>query len=385
MNCPCREILEINAAMNSHKIQKRLVAIATVLLLFTRAQALDIAPPKAVYDSQEVLWFSVTHSNLMAVSGNGSVRVLDFSSGSMLNQFDLPTNALTHPFNNLVASGHEQVALTMLIAEGTLVGDKFFPTATGYDVSGKQVNSFKVELAKPSICGFVGTTATLVLADSPPFNAVVMAVDTSTGKTLWRSETDDDVQTGTIALPEGKGYVNFCRDRHLRARNQSGKLVWDWSVPKGKFAEPSYWPDRTVLPYVVVYESDEEKDNSADFVALSAKNGKEVWRKKNAQFGMLKAISDDGKHQIFFQQDHLEITALPEQAVKAVALKDNVDVAFSQDGRFLFCLPALVKVSENKAENTQTFARHSRLLSVVDVETGKIVKQFSLAGPVGKN
>ena len=117
----------------------------------------------------------------------------------------------------------------------------------------------------------------------------------------------------------------------------------------------------------------------ADFVALSAKGGKELWRKKNAQFGTLKAVSDDGKHQVFLVHGHLEIATLPEQAKpKVVALKDDVDVAFSPDGRFLFCIPALVMVSENKAENIQTFARHSRLLSVVNVETGKIVKEFSL-------
>lgn len=372
--------------MNSRKFQKALVAIATVWLLVARAQALEIAPPKAVYDSQEVLWFSVTHSNLITVSGNGSVGVWNFSSGEMRNQFSLPTNGLAYPANNLAASRHQQIALAMLTDQATLVGDKFFSAVTGYDASGKRVNNFKVEIVSPIVCGFVGTTTTLILADSPPNNAVVAAVDTSTGKTLWRSETGDDVQTGTIALADGQCYVNFCRDKHLRARNQSGKLVWDWLVPKGKFAEPGYWPDKPVLPYVVVYESDEEKDNVADLVALSAKDNKEVWRKKNVQFGMLKAVSDDGKHQVFFQQGHLEIATLPEQAKpKVVALKDDVDVAFSPDGRFLFCLPALAKVSENKTENLYTVARHSKLLSVVDVETGKIVKEFSLAGPVEKH
>ena len=164
------------------------------------------------------------------------------------------------------------------------------------------------------------------------------------------------------------------------------RSVWDWLVPKGKFAEPGYWPDKPVLPYVVVYLSDEEKDNAADLVALSAKASKEVWRRKNVQFGMLKAVSDDGKLQVFFQQGHLEIATLPEQAKsKIVALKDDMNVAFSSDGRFLFCLPALTRVSENKTENLYTVARRSKLLSVVDVETGKIVKEFSLAALVEKH
>jgi outer membrane protein assembly factor BamB len=372
--------------MNSHKFQKALVAIASVWLLVARTHALEFAPPKAVYDSQEVLWFSATDSNLITVSGNGSVGVWNFSSGAMLNQFSLSTNELAYPVNNLSASRHRQLALAMLTDQATLVGDKFFSTVTGYDASGKRVNNFKVEIVSPSICGFVETTSTLILADSPPNNAVVMAMDTSSGKTLWRSETDDDVQTGTIALADGQCYVNFCRDRHLRARNQSDKLVWDWPVPKGKFAEPGYWPDTPDLPYVVVFESDEETDNIADLVALSAKNGKELWRKKNAQFGSLKAISDDGKHQAFFQEGCVEIASLPEQTKpNAIALKDDVDAVFSPDGRFLFCLPSLVKVSEDKAQNIETFARHSRLLSVVDVETGKIVKEFSLATPVEKH
>lgn len=372
--------------MNLRKFQKALIAIATVLLLVTRAQALSIVPPRAVYDSQEVLWFSVTHSNLITVSGNGSVGVWDFSSGEIRNQFSLPTNELAYPANNLAASRHQQIALAMLTDHATLVGDKFFSAVTGYDASGKRVSNFQVEFVSPSICGFVGTTTTLILAESPPNDAVVTAVDISTGKTLWRSETDDDVQTGTVALADGQCYVNFCRDKHLRARDQSGKLVWDWLVPKGKFAEPGYWPDKPVLPYVVVYESDAEKDNVADFVALSAKDSKEVWRKKNVQFGMLRAISDDGKRQVFFQQGHLEIAMLPERAKpKVVAFENDVDVAFSPDGRFLFCLPALAKVSENKTENFYTVARRSKLLSVVDVETGKVVKEFSLAAQVEKH
>lgn len=384
MRCRCREQSNIYIAMKSHRFPKLVAAIVTVWLLFARAQALEIVPPKTVYDSQEVLWFSVTQSNLITVSGNGHVGVWNFSSGKMLNQFSLPTNALeNYAVNHPAASRHQQMAIATLTAQGTLAGDKIFSTVICVDASGKRENSFKVKLVGPSICGFVGTTSTLILSDSPPNNAVVAAVDTSTGKTLWRSESDDDVQTGTIVLADGQCYVNFCRDGHLRARNQSGKLVWNWPVPNGKFAEPGYLPDKPALPYVVVYESDKEKENVADLVALSAKNGKEVWRKKDAQFGTLKAVSDDGKHQVFFQPGRLEITALPEQAKpKIVAMKDDVDAVFSADGRFLFCLPALAKISENKAENTQTVARRSRLLSVVDVGTGKIVKEFSLATPV---
>jgi len=310
----------------------------------------------------------------------------NFPSGVMRNQFRLSNNVPAYPDRNLAASDDQPVALVVLGDDATLVGDKYFSTLTGYDASGKRVKACEVELVSPSNCGFVGTTSTLILADPPPNNAAVAAVDTATGRTVWRSETDDDVQTGTIALAGGQLYVNFCRDRHLRARNQSGKLVWDWPVPKGMFAEPGYWPGNPVLPYVVVYESAEEKDHVADLVALSAKDGKEVWRKRNAQFGSLKAVSDDGKHQLFYQQGRVEITTFPEQAKpKVVALQEDVDAVFSPDGSFVFCLPALVKVSENKAENLYTVARHSSLLSVVDVETGKIVKQFSVAPPVEKN
>jgi len=385
MNCLCGEQSNIQAAMNSRKSHRSLVVISTMWLLVARALALDIAPPKAVYDNQEVLWFSVTHSNLIAVFGNGSVGVWNFSSGELLNKFSLPTNELAYPANNLAASHHQRTALALLTDQTTLVGDKVFSTGTCYDASGKRVNDFKVEIVSPAICGFVGATTTLLLADKPPNNAVVAAVDTSTGKTLWRFEADDDVQTGTVALADGECYVNFCRDRHLRARNQLGELIWDWPVPKGKFAEPGYWPDKPVLPYVVIRESDEEKDDVAEFVALSAKSGKELWRKKNARFGALKAVSDDGKHQVFFLDGHVQITALPERTKpKVVALNDDVDVAFSSDGRLLLCLPALVKVSENKAANSQTVARHSRLLSVVDFETGKIAKELPLTTPVEK-
>ena len=84
----------------------------------------------------------------------------------------------------------------------------------------------------------------------------------------------------------------------------------------------------------------------------------------------------------------LEVHAAPLEAAQKMCIrdrKDDVDAVFSPDGRFLFCLPSLVKVSEDKAQNIETFARHSRLLSVVDVETGKIVKEFSLATPVEKH
>jgi len=94
--------------------------------LASRSLALSLLTPKCNYDSHEVLWFSVTHSNLLAVSGNGSVGVWNFSTGEMRNQFTVPANELTYPGNSLAVSRGRHVALATLTDQATLVGDKLF-------------------------------------------------------------------------------------------------------------------------------------------------------------------------------------------------------------------------------------------------------------------
>jgi outer membrane protein assembly factor BamB len=367
--------------MNPRRLEKSLAAIIAIGLLAAQAQATDISLPKCHYGPQEVLWFSTVHSNVVAVFGNGVVAVWDFLSGELRAQSSMSPDDLVYPGNTLALSHGQRTTVAAITPRERWVGDRFFAAIALCDVfeAAKRTDAW-VELVRPANSGFVGRGSTLVLADTPPNNAAVLESDTTTGKTLWRSEADDDVQTGTILAADGQCYVNFCRDRTLRARDHSGKLLWDWHLSGTRFAEPGFWPDNPSLPYVVVHESDlKRSDSVGDLIALSAQSGRTLWRKRRAQFGCLKAVSDDGKRQAFFSRAHLEIAALPKRgSVRVAALQDDLDARFASDGRFLLCLPALETVSENKAANSYEVARKSKLLSVVNAETGKITKQFPL-------
>lgn len=358
-------------------VGKAFATSSAACLLALPALATSLAAPKCLYRPAEVLWFSVSDSNVVAVFGSGQAGVWDYPSGTTRGQFGLPVNSDLYPGDNLAAVRSGSLMLAVANDGPIWVGDKSFSMANVYDAATHKTTLIKAELEAPTSCGFVGTT--LFFAAKPPNNAVVVAVDSVAGTTLWRSETDDDVQTGTIVLARGHCYVNFCRDGHLRARNQSGRLVWDWTVPKGRFAEPGCWPQNPALPYVVVHQSAVDKEDSADLVALSAKDGSTVWRKNGVRFGSLKAVSDDGKWQVFYQEGRVVVSALPDlKKSQELPLTDDLDAAFSPDGRFLFCLPALVKEAEDKSKNTFTVSRRSRVLSVVEVETGRIVKQIPL-------
>jgi hypothetical protein len=176
--------------------------------------------------------------------------------------------------------------------------------------------------------------------------------------------------------------VNFCRGNLIVARNQLGKVLWQRTIPKGRFAEPGYWPDTPQAPYVVVWQSDINRDDNADFIALSATEGSTVWTRKTLPFGALRAVSRDGSKQAFFYKGKLEITALPQANFALVPeVKENVDAVFSDDQRTLVCLPALVTVSEDKTNYTYTVARKSTMLRIVDAEKGSLITQFELKHP----
>ena len=375
--------MEFQVRAKPTKALKAFLIFAVAIQLATRAWALSIVPTKPVYDPQEILWFSVTQSNLVTVSADSSVKFWDFASGKKLSEFVLPTNETPRLDEyTLAVSTNHSAKLAVIAGNVDFQGD-INSRVMVFDASGRLASDFAVTLIGPYNCGFAANGDALILADSPPNNAVVFGCEATSGKKLWRAESDDDVQTGTIALADGRCYVNFCRDGRLRTRNHKGKRVWDWVVPKNKFAEPGYWPDSPALPYVVVFISDKTDDQKTELIALSAKDGSIVWREPNPRFGSLKAVSRDGRHQAFFRQGQIEITALPEQTKpQVVALHEEMEAIFSSDGHFLLCLPALTKISEDKYQNHYTAARHSSLMSVVSVETGKILKQFSLSTAV---
>jgi len=360
-----------------------LTAITTVGVLLAQSQAIDIAPPTSRYDPEEVLWFSIAHSNVVAVFGNGLVGVWNFRSGNLQIQHRLASNDVVYPGQRLALSRGQRTTLAAVTSRERSVDDKFVVAVSVYDLFEKSKAMDRwVGLTGPVNHGFVGTSSMLVLADQPPMDALVVAIDAASGTVLWRSKNEDDVQTGTIVLADGQCYVNFCRDRRLRARDRAGKLVWEWVVPQGKFAEPGFWPDNPGMPYVVVYESDAEGNRAGQLLALSATDGTRVWRKEGVLLGSLRGASDDGKKQAFFLHGQVEITHLPSQlALPAATLKGSQDAVFSGDGHCLLCLPALVTVSENKTDNSYLVARRSKILSVVDAETGKMLRAFPLTVP----
>jgi outer membrane protein assembly factor BamB len=327
------------------------------------------------------VWFSATDTDVISVFGSNHVGTWNFVSAERKSGFQLRDNTSIYPDGVLSVSGSSRVVIAAVKDEPIWISEKSFSVGEIYDTASGKLTEVKVELTGAGTCGFIESTPTLVLAARPPNNAVVAAVDVITGKNLWRSETDDDVQTGTIALNKGLCYVNFCRDGRLRARNQSGKLIWERPVGDGKFAEPGFWPKNPNLPYVVVAESRANEGTDRELIALSGKNGSVIWRTRNPEIESLKAISNDGARQVFFRNGRVEISELPKEKITRIdSLSMNMDVVFSPNGRFLLCLPALTKVSEDKGKNTYTVARSSGLLTVVDAETGNVVRKFPLIG-----
>jgi outer membrane protein assembly factor BamB len=348
-------------------------AIAVIVLLTVNALGMTPVPPKAIIAPEEVLWFAVNDSNIVAVLENGTVGVWNYS-GELQGQFKAPGGGIW-------ALSRTEPALLVNAAAEPLdeqPSAAFYSKLVAYDLDGNEKSRARFELLTPCTCVFPDRESTVILT-SPAVDDSVIAVGVIPGVPIWRARTDVVVGGDLVVLNNGKCYANFCKDNVIRARQPLGKLLWRWRFPKDKLAEPAYWPENAAAPYVVVYESNMEKDEIADYVALSAAKGKPVWRLKNVKYDSLKAVSDDGREQFLFQRGHGEITSLPHtNSVDVAEVANEPDAQFSPEGRFLFCLPMLAASPTNEKENTYVEARKSETMQVVDVETGRIVTQFKL-------
>lgn len=357
--------------MRRQKRAKCVVVWACVVSLIVTSvwvRATSVLPPRYQYSEQEVIWFSATKTNLVAVFRNGTAGTWDIPAGNLRNQFQLDRD-----HEGVALVGNSPPVLAVRRPGGEIVFLDIFGQRKAFSV--------KVAMLAPRLFGFA-LRSELLLASGPPENAVVTAISTVDGKQLWTSETDDSVQTGTIPLADHR-YLNLCHGGHLRARNTQGKLLWERRTAAGKMAEPAYGAD-DVLPYAVVYESAIAEDEAGDYVALASGDGSVVWRKNRVPFQALRAVSVEGHRQAFLREGQLEICSLPKTNTVAATGLGDVDAVFSTDVRYLLCLPALGTVATNTSDNVYTLARPSRSLAVVDAATGKIAHRFTLTLPNGK-
>ena len=138
-------------------------------------------------------------------------------------------------------------------------------------------------------------------------------------------------------------------------------------------------------PVCLAYESEMRDKGEGKFVAFNAIDGLKLWEIK-CKWNEMVAVTPDGKRQAI-SDGKLIITSLPDSNVVEVeGVHGKVEGIFSQDSKYLLCLPAL-EWEEKEEINAQGEKRpvevarragNGNELIVVDVKSGKVVKRLNL-------
>jgi len=160
--------------------------------------------------------------------------------------------------------------------------------------------------------------------------------------------------------------VNFCWGRKLVVRDREGREIWRKTIADERASvEPGYFHRSPDLPYFVIWKS-RPVEGKGDLIALSAVDGSELWVQKDTPILALKAISDNGKRQVFFKNGRIEVRSLPgHHAVTVDGVGADCDAAFADEKGKVLCL----------------FEGRSPVIAVIDAENGAVLKRLPLKYP----
>ena len=344
------------------------------------ASVASMVPPRQQSSDDEVLTFDAPGHLLFACWGDGTVGVWNYITGDLLSSFrpgDFNPLDSNRPAWTCFSVSPTGVVAIVTEGEGATEEERFGGKVSFYDTGGTLLK----ECTVPDMVGMVGLGFS---QDGSKFfcdhylQETVLGLDVASGQILWRLPTEAVGYSKIKVSPDGGSFAHFQQNK-ITVRNILGHALWE-KTPEDFLqctrAQPRGW-------VATLYDEDKH-ELSAIFLA----DGHALWTKGDTDWDGLRAVSADGSRQVFFRQGEdgapgvCEIAGLPATGSVAVpAITSSHDMVFTNGGHLLLCLPTLEKTGENQQGHSETYARPSRMLKVIDATTGQLRNQFELKKP----
>jgi hypothetical protein len=332
-------------------------------------------PPGRRIEPNDINWWGVTNKLLVAVRASGVATCHDLSAGREMFRFEAEdlADSTGRQLAFALATGENPVLISSTTDElenrlhfrrlpwGEVLGRLALPRSPGLSLDGVSPDGRFLYCSS-------------VLQDT------AWVIDVEKKRIDWTAKLRDWVQTGLVFAPDGQILVNFSHAGVI-ARDRAGHELWR-RVLEHDVIEPRAFAATARL--IVTFEDDAER-----VVALALDTGREVWAKKTGDFTEFRAISPDGKTQVFFAGDRLRLTHLPEDRLVPLDWTGGLPEAkFTPDGKRLVLVPALWEVDEDQNSKWYRPARRSRAFTVLNVQDNRvlttIIAEASTANPASR-
>jgi outer membrane protein assembly factor BamB len=362
------------------------------LLGFTADHSWGFIPKRdSVYDAEEIIWFDVAGSNIVAYCGDGYLRVWNLNLGDPLATHDLRFLELYHHEQHLAVSKSSpgRIVISAAKKHGServpgMSEIRVMDLITGHPFWAAEVKGWTADVS----FGAAQDVMALNLSE-------VQRWDAETGKQLPGGQAPS-YGVPQIVANNGNIYLASIGNDQVVVADLQGRFFWRKPVPapllrklrlpgmlgafvnrhtEGTSFTSIYQSAGFPFPYVVVKES---RDTSASFVAYSPQAGKVIWRLPSCDPDAVVAVSASGRKQAWFENKQLRILSLPsKEMTESLALEGEVDLRFLND-EVLVSIPAITKVSEDPEKQIIVWRRPSRLITFIDTQSGKVRHQRKL-------
>jgi hypothetical protein len=150
-------------------------------------------------------------------------------------------------------------------------------------------------------------------------------------------------------------------------------------VLKGETTEPLAAAPAARL--IVVFD-----DVAQRVVALAMDTGREVWGKAVGGIGEFRAVSPDGKTQVFYTNDRAYLAPLPDLRSEPLDWSAGLPEAqFTPNGQRVVLVAALRLVEEDQQHQWYRVARPSQVFTVFDAPTRQVVSTIAPRSTTSKS
>ncbi len=178
----------------------------------------------------------------------------------------------------------------------------------------------------------------------------------------------------TKVTPDGKVYV-LCMGDEMVAKDFSGKELWRIISGEGDSIY-GYWHQPAIADGICVFSGASNKLYMIDIA-----KGKPFAEFDGVSHYNFLAVSQDCHKLAIATDSGIEIrtAGLPKQMWKTITTQGKIECKFSFDGKELFGMPSLKQTKVDEQTHTATIARESSIITVWDVESGRVLKNLNLA------
>lgn len=332
-----------------------------------------VIEPQVVYEPNEITHFDVIGENFIVCQADGTIRMYSISTGKLKKVLKVNEKYCQgHPSRSNIQISKKDPWIITFIGGEIWEDDELYGLIIFYDlINGTELKSVKL---KNSISlyheGFDDSNRFYCVAAN---TQKIYCLDPITSKIESITSYDNCNWIWTVASGNGAYLANFFSSSNLEIVDKGGGLIWK----KGGWFTPIPLRSKQLSEVLVCLGgNDRNKICAFDF-----SDGQTIWEKDIEEgVDVLCAAGVDGKRQACFIGGQLYITSFPEDTKVAVpGVTNKCDTAFIEDGTKLLCLPALEKTREDKENNTVRYGRKSRILKLIECETGEVLKQFDLS------